>query len=242
MAGPGSPPPRRGRARAGRGGIQASPRCAAPGIFVPRPRGRLIFNPLSTVSLNAPATPPPPAQWLCSRDPVVSPAPVSALTAPSLSAHTVSSAEAAAAVASSPFRRHGVSNRSPLPRQLPFPPFQSSRGFTGQPRGGGGGDEVRNHGRAGAEEGSWRPAHPLSKRTRLELRGAGRRRACFRRIWGLLRSARAPLRLRANSQTLCPFSSKETTPQPVAHAHCLIPPPPHPSTPGLNYGGRPVIG
>lgn len=74
MAGPGSPPPRRGPARAERGGIQAS-RAAPPPVYLFPGPGAASFSTLSAVSLNAPATPPPPVQWLCSRDLVVSPAP-----------------------------------------------------------------------------------------------------------------------------------------------------------------------
>lgn len=93
------------------------------------------------------------------------PCPGSALTAPALSAPTVCSAEAAAA--SSPSRSHGVSNRSPLPRQPPFPPFHRARGAS---RAGlVGGRRVMSHGRAGAEEGKWWPAGPLSMRTWLEV-------------------------------------------------------------------------
>lgn len=152
-------PERRGQARlpvgAWRGGARMDPGrpcCAIPCISVPTPRGRLIPHPQITISSQATETPSPPAQprlWLCSRDPSVS-RPVSALTALALfSTAFFSSAEAAAA---SPFRSHGVSNRSPLPLQPPFPPFRSSR--PSRPGLGGGETRVRNHGRAGAEEGN----------------------------------------------------------------------------------------
>lgn len=77
MAGPGSPPPRRGRAGAGRGGIQAA-RAAPPSVYLSPGPGAASFSILQAVSPNAPATPLPPAQpppWLCSRAPVVPTAP-----------------------------------------------------------------------------------------------------------------------------------------------------------------------
>ena len=79
------------RVGATRGGARKDPRrqcCAVRGISVPSPGGRLIPHPQITVFPPATATPPPPAYprpWLCSRDPSV-PRPVSALTAPALSA------------------------------------------------------------------------------------------------------------------------------------------------------------
>lgn len=127
MVGPGSPPPHWGPARAGRGGIQAA-RAAPPPVYL-SPGSRAAS--FSTLSAQSPLTLRP--RRLRQRNGSVAatpscPRPVSALTAPSLSAHTVSSAEAAAAVASFPFRSHGVSNRSPLPLQPPFPPFHRARG------------------------------------------------------------------------------------------------------------------
>lgn len=73
-----------------------------------------------TASASARVAPP----WLCSRDPSMPPARLRAHRACALHSRLLSSAEAAAA---SPFRRHGVSNRSSLRLQLPFPPFRSSR-------------------------------------------------------------------------------------------------------------------
>lgn len=56
--------------------------------------------------------------------PFVSPSCIRAYRACALRSHRLSSAEAADA---SLFRSHGVSNRSPLLLQPPFPPFRSSR-------------------------------------------------------------------------------------------------------------------
>ena len=112
------------------GGARKDPRrpcCAARGISVSSPRGHLIPHPQITVSPHSTATPPLPAYprpWLCSRDPSVPPASLRAHRACALRSCLLSSAEAAAA---SPLRSHGVSNRSPLPLQPPFPPFRSSR-------------------------------------------------------------------------------------------------------------------
>ncbi|XP_069919594.1 collagen, type I, alpha 1b-like [Oryctolagus cuniculus] len=78
------------------------------------------------------------------------PNPPRAYRACALRSHRLASAEAAAA---SSCRSHGVSNRSPLPLQPPFPPFRSSR--PSRPGWGVGGTSAWNHGRAGAEEGSW---------------------------------------------------------------------------------------
>lgn len=115
------------------------------------------------------------------------PCPGSALTAPALSAPTVCSAEAAAA--SSPSRSHGVSNRSPLPRQPPFPPFHRARGAS----------------RAGLVGGA-QSDEPRARRRRRGKVVAGRsdehahlaRAVRGSAIW----SGRAPLRLRGSSQRL----------------------------------------
>lgn len=106
------------------------PCCAAPGISVPSPRGRLIPHPQVTSDHDlspryrdiASARVAPP--WLCSRDPSMPPARLRAHRACALHSRLLSSAEAAAP---SLFRSHGVSNRSSLLLQLPFPPFRSSR-------------------------------------------------------------------------------------------------------------------
>lgn len=180
------------RVGATRGGARKDPRrpcCAARGISVSSPRGRLIPHPQITGSPHSTATPPPPAYprpWLCSRDPSVPPASLRAHRACALRSCPLSSAEAAAA---SPLRSHGVSNRSPLPLQPPFPPFRSSR--PSRPSLGGVG-RLRNHGRAGAEEGR---------------RAVSRDRAC---ALGRVRSSRqlvfkeeshVRVRLRTSSQT-----------------------------------------
>lgn len=79
---------RPGGATRGRGAEGSRrPRCAAPSIFVARPRGRLILDRLRTIPLTLPPAPPArPPPWLCSRDPVV-PRPCPALTAPALCSH-----------------------------------------------------------------------------------------------------------------------------------------------------------
>lgn len=187
---PGSPR-ERGQDRlpfgASRGGARKDPGgpcCATPGISVPSPRGSLIPRPQITISPQVTETPSPPAQpwlWLCSRDPSVS-RPVSALTALALfSTAFFPSAEAAA----SPFRSHGVSNRSPLPLQPPFPPFRSSR--PSRPVWGGEKARVGNHGRAGAEEerrdiGTW---------SSMRIRPDGGRGAFSQRMLALKNDLRA---------------------------------------------------
>lgn len=122
--GPGPPPGWRHPGRGAEGSGQAAPRpiymSPAPGAtslpilrshsLLTLPRCRL--RPRSPDHGSVAATPP------CPR-------PVSALTTPALSrSRLLSSVQAAAA---SPFHSHGVSNRSPLPLQPPFPPFRSAR-------------------------------------------------------------------------------------------------------------------
>lgn len=125
--------------------------------------------------------------WLCSRDRSVPPARLRAHRACALHSRLLSSAEAAAA---SPFRRHGVSNRSSLRLQLPFPPFRTSRPSRPGLRGGGGGEgRVRDHGRAGAEEGT-----RASARSRACALGPMVRKGAF--LQRMLALKTAPVRLR----------------------------------------------
>lgn len=90
---------------------------------------------------------------------------------------------------------------------------------------------MRNHGRAGAEEGSWYPAHPLSKRTRLQ---AGWEGVLPESLGAFKVGTRAVAPAHQFTAPLPPSPSEVTNPHPIAHAHYLIPSP--------NYGGRPIIG
>lgn len=208
-----------GPAGAGRGRIRRAACCAAPGISVPSPRGRLIPHPQVTSAhdlsprcrdtVSARVAPP----WLCSRDPSVPPARLHAYRACALRSRLLSSAEAAAA---SLFRSHGVSNRSSLLLQLPFPPFRSSRpSRLGRRREGGA--SVRDHGRAGAEEGTRASARcrACALGPMVGKGGGGSYRECWR-----LKTAHVRLHRRTSLQREFYFVILERIcPGAVAHAH-----------------------
>lgn len=146
-----------------------------PGHFIPVLSSLLL---LTRPRHRRPRHSPP---WPCRRDPPTCPRPVAALTTFTLlRSRLLTSAEAPAA---SPLRSHGVSNRSDLPLQPPFPPFRSSR-TSREGLKGAGEMRVRNHGRAGAEDagrrrGAAEHAHSVQREAGRDGSGwRARRSAC----------------------------------------------------------------